>query len=144
MLHLDCFGMILVKKSECNLESAEKLISYELYASSVHCSYYSCFQAVVSYYLIKTKKDYSSVKLDIKDNNKHTHTYFIDKICGIHLNTSKNPNRSRESKTLKDLYKNLKTLRVVADYDNEEISKSTAIKAFSNCNEFNNLLKKLV
>ncbi len=132
--------MELQKKSDCNFKSAGKLLDYQLYASSVHCSYYSCFQAVVAFYLDKSKRDYSEVQKEISDTKRKVHTYYIDKVCGIHISQSANINKHKESKTLRDLYKNLKELRVEADYHNVDMSESEAKKAFENCGQ---LIKKL-
>ena len=71
----------LSNKSEENIEASELLISKNLYASSVHCSYYATFQHLTckwSHYSRLTFKEVTN-----KSKGADSHNYLIDEIIGF-------------------------------------------------------------
>ncbi len=71
----------LSNKSEFNLEAAKILIENNLYAPSVHCSYYSVFQKLKYKYISKKNLSYDDLNQNIGSNTKSTHTYIVDEFC---------------------------------------------------------------
>nr|MDA3854277.1 hypothetical protein [Bacteroidales bacterium] len=67
----------LKEKSNFNLDAAELLIVRNLYAPSVHCSYYSCFQQLK--YIVKDfcGKDYETQNVEIAQSPQGSHDYVI-------------------------------------------------------------------
>lgn len=136
--------MELIKKSDDNFQSAKYLYDNSLYASSVHCCYYSCLQTAITQYVSISKKKYSDIQNEIaNDNKKHVHSFYIDKLKGIYLSTSTDVNKGRISRNMHNLYKGLKELRVDADYNDKEIDDTLAKKAIENCEIINGLLKSI-
>lgn len=68
----------LKQKSEFNFLAAELLIKENLYAPSVHCSYYSCLQLIK--FAIKDffGVEYSVLSSNIANSNMNSHRYMIE------------------------------------------------------------------
>lgn len=135
--------MELLKKSDDNFQSAKYLYNNNLYASSVHCCYYSCFQTSITKYISISNRSYEDVKKEIIDNNKHVHSYYIDKLKGIFINTSQDINKHSINRKIHNMYKSLKFMRIDADYNDVEIDQSTAQNAIDYCEKLNELLKNI-
>jgi uncharacterized protein (UPF0332 family) len=60
----------LIRKSDENLQSADVLIQNKKYTSSVHCSYYSCYQMV----MVLTKRPEVSYNTNETRYNSHEQT----------------------------------------------------------------------
>lgn len=135
--------MELIKKSENNFQSAGNLLNNSLFSSSIHCSYYSCFQTAVAVYVDISKKDYTVIQEEIRNTNKHVHSYYIDKLKGIYLSNSTDVNKYRTGSSMHKLYKSLQSLRIDADYNDIEICENTAKLAFEYCKKINDFLKSI-
>jgi len=116
----------LENKSELNIEAARKLIEENLYAPSVHCSYYSCFQ------LLKFKMNdffdvtYEQLTADISSSPKGTHEYIID----FYIQTIRNNANNWKSVDFKRNIKDLKLFREKSDYEDINITKNQSDKAY--------------
>lgn len=138
----------LLKKSEENILAASLLIENELYASSVHCSYYSCFQklknvisqAYGSDYEELENERYSLIKL-LRLRSKRTlgtHEFYIDRKLVDLIR------RENKDHRLINQINDLKLRRTISDYDNKEIIHSEAIKVFSKTKEVLKTLNTLL
>jgi uncharacterized protein (UPF0332 family) len=127
----------LKNKSEFNLEAADLLIKSGLYAPSVHCSYFSCFQLVkviVCTVIFDSITDHGS---KISQTGGHSHKYFWNAIKDtIYSLKGREKERSVSRK-----YKDLKTFREESDYGDIQIDSSKGIKARVVAAEINNFLK---
>jgi hypothetical protein len=117
----------LREKSGFNISAAEELINNSIYASSVHCSYYGCFQ-----FLKYTIKNYKNFSYDYIENECFnyaggTHGYIID-TC---LNEYRKKVNLNSYKDLKRNIKDLKEFRISSDYYNLEISIDQGEKSLS-------------
>ena len=116
----------LKNKSELNIQAAKKLIEENLYAPSVHCSYYSCFQ------LLKFKMNdffdisYEQLGVNTSSSHKGTHKYIIDYIKNQIKNNIDRDTSLYFSRQIKDL----KLYRERSDYEEIEIRKDESDKAF--------------
>ncbi len=124
------------EKSKFNIEAAELLLKESLYAPSVHCSYYSCFQlmkfAVKDFFGVS----YNDLSAKIQNSNFATHEYIINyiveelnKFVGI-----------VESRNFKRKIKDLKHYRNESDYENMEVGADKGEKAFYKAIEIRNYL----
>lgn len=109
----------LLGKSKCNLKVAEALIeNNDLYHSSIHCSYYACFQ-LIKHILTVIRKP----AVEVPRENAHTFVrqkifYFLgehDRTAAIYFNNE---------------FVNLHTCRLDCDYENMIIDHERARKAF--------------
>ena len=126
------------QKSDFNIDAAEKLLTLSLFAPSVHCSYYSCFQLMK--YALKSfwGLDYSTQAANIVSTGKGTHQYVID-FMSKELKVLAGKEESRKFKrTIKDL----RQFRLESDYDNVEIDSDMGSKAFIKAQEIRDYLIK--
>lgn len=125
----------LREKSSFNEDAADLLIQNNLYAPSVHCSYYSCFQ-----FLKYTLKTYKKSNYDLIETNslaypRGSHTYIIDNVLSeFRKKVLDNKEYAKLKRTLSDL----KEFRTRSDYYNIEISIDEAEK----CQSFNKSIKQ--
>lgn len=115
----------IIEKSNFNIDSAKYLIENNCYASSVHCSYYACFQYMKHKLKICQNTTYSEIELACKNHISGTHVYIIDGI----LNYLKNKIGLSEYTTLKRRIKDLKQFRIDSDYYNLQILIDEASKS---------------
>lgn len=127
----------LKEKSELNLTAAEYLINKDLYAPSVHCSYYACFQLMK--YTIKEffGMEYDELTDNIAKNRLNTHGYIIKYVLDEIQSNWDRFEYSKFSRKIKDL----KNFREESDYDNIEISIDQSNKAFQYAKDIRNFLK---
>ena len=118
----------LRQKSTFNIDAAGILLTKNLYAPSVHCSYYSCFQLLK--YTINNffGIDYETLKGDIANTKPHkgTHQYVINFIyTELYSLTS-----FRESRIFKRKINDLKQFRTESDYEEKEVLLDKGNKAY--------------
>ncbi len=126
----------LRQKSDFNIEAAEILLYKErLYAPSVHCSYYSCFQLLK--YTIKSlfKIDYDKQASEALRQNLKTHQYVI-KFISTELESFDRIRGRNFKRNIKDL----KQFREEADYENIEVTFDKGEKAFKKAKEIRNYI----
>lgn len=105
----------LNNKSEFNLDGAQLLINNNLYAPSVHCSYYSVFQKLKYKYVLKKNISYDDLTQMILSDSRNTHKYVIEEFC----NFIQDRYKKRE---LRNKINDLKAFRVESDYEDLEIN----------------------
>lgn len=62
-------------KSDENIKAAELLVEGNMYASSVHCSYYACFQLMK--YVLHAKLNFDYIQQDKLTKGKGSHNLLI-------------------------------------------------------------------
>lgn len=129
----------LKSKSDCNINSASSLITNSLYASSVHCSYYSCVQLML--HILRSDFGKTDVIIDSESkigskNNRGFHNWLINIIRKEYM--QRNPGDSR---LFYSKIGQLKKLRVNADYKNIDVPSATANNALKTAQEINSLLQ---
>ncbi|NLU38559.1 MAG: HEPN domain-containing protein [Bacteroidales bacterium] len=129
----------LKQKSEFNFLAAELLLKENLYAPSVHCSYYSCLQ------LIKFSiKDFFGVEYSVlssniaNSKNINSHKYMIEFV----KNELKGNIDSQSERDFSRHIKDLKQFREESDYDDIEIVREMGEKALSLAREVRLFLKQ--
>ena len=131
----------LKEKSNFNIDAAELLQNKNLFAPSVHCSYYSCLQLMKV--AIKEKKGISFNDLEneiIKANitkKISTHSYLIKEIGELIRNDSKAKHFLFDRKI-----KDLKSFRIKSDYEDFQITTTESFKAFNIAKEIRAQLKE--
>lgn len=116
----------LKEKSEFNFASAQLLIDNYLYAPSVHCSYYSCFQLMK--FTMNNFFDIGYDKLNTKisvSTSGGTHSYVIH----FFNNAVKKKNGYFDYRDFSRKIKDLKEFRESSDYDDVEITIDKSQKA---------------
>ncbi|MEA3446912.1 MAG: HEPN domain-containing protein [Bacteroidota bacterium] len=108
----------LRQKSDFNMDAAKVLLEQNLFAPSVHCSYYSCFQLLK--FTIKDffNIDYESQSANISFSKQNTHQYVVNYIT----NELKSLSNIFESRDFKRKINDLKQFRVESDYENVEVN----------------------
>jgi len=131
---------LLLKKSEENKTALIHLKSTSLYASSVHCGYYSCIQKLIYIF----KEFYPSIyesSIDVKGGKGNTHGYYIRQFSKILKDTFNDAEAARISK--RKLLE-LKTFRLKSDYQDIEITEDNVIKVESYVDDIHGLIKKYI
>lgn len=127
---------ILLDKSQSNIEAAELLHREEMYASSVHCSYYSSIQLMR--HLLFNKFGYDDIEFDgrpeVQDKGSHNFLFGF-------LRTKIDP---KESRSYNIYLQQLKDHRKRADYMQIKILEVDSEKALSLATNLNSLLKVLL
>lgn len=126
--------------------SAAKILidDYDNYASSVHCSYYGCFQ-YIKHKLNQLGHTYEQIDLAIqqsKDNKGvvlSTHGYPLQ-LIQKEL-TAKYKDSGFLAREIKDKVKLLKAFRTLSDYHNEIVDYDKGKKALTLSNEVLNIIK---
>ena len=117
----------LLKKSIQNFSAASLLIENELYASSVHCSYYSCLQKLKNVISQAYNIEYDELETERRQLNRKnisrnlaTHEFLIDrKLLDL-------IRRERKDHRLINEINDIKLYRTTSDYDNIAISGTEA------------------
>jgi len=127
----------LKEKSKFNFDAADLLIKGSLYAPSVHCSYYGCFQLMK--FIIKDffGKTYNQLNSDIAVSRKNTHKYIIDYIAKEIRDNASLVEFRNFSNTINDL----KRFREQSDYEDIEIDFDLSAKALNKAKEIQQQLK---
>jgi uncharacterized protein (UPF0332 family) len=126
----------LRQKSEFNIDAAEHLLKKSLYAPSVHCSYYSCFQLLK--FTIKDffDVDYETQSINISSTKQNTHQYVVNYVSdGL-----KKFVPFEESRNFKHAIKDLKQFRIESDYENIEVNSDKGIEALRKAKEIRSYL----
>lgn len=121
----------LREKSEFNILAANILLKQSLFAPSIHCSYYSCFQLMkftIKYFF---GEDYDTQVSNISNSLQGSHSYVIS-LMYKELTSLSN---LEESRKFKRKIMDLKLLRAESDYDNIEIDFEKSDLAFKKANE---------
>lgn len=126
----------LNNKSEFNLVGAQLLIDNNLYAPSVHCSYYSVFQKLKYKYVLKKDISYDDLAQMIILDTRNTHRYVIEEFCNFIQDRLK-------KRDLKNKINDLKAFRVESDYEDLEINIDKSNLALSKSKEIIREINKI-
>ena len=136
----------LKSKSEINISAAEVLLDkHTYYASSVHCSYYGCFQFIRSK-LNQIGITYEKIDQDIASSRQseattlHSHLYPIKLILDEIEKKSDKFYRS----TLRNKIFDLKEYREISDYRNVDVGYDESNKAFNLSKEIIKLISSKI
>lgn len=127
----------LRQKSEFNITAAQFLIEKNLYAPSIHCSYYSCLQLLKVVVKEFIGINYDDQESEILSGNSSSHRYVIDKV----LDEIKIKNRF-EYLDMRRNITDLKLFRERSDYCDIEIDISKSQNAFKRATEIRDYLTK--
>jgi uncharacterized protein (UPF0332 family) len=125
----------LLKKSNENFQAAQFLLKKNLYASSIHCSYYSCFQRVkhclntkynIAYASMGWSKVHSQLPIKLYKNIKSNN----------HLSTV-------ELSILRRHIDKCKYFRLMSDYEPTSIDFARAKNTHTLCKKTHHLLSKI-
>lgn len=108
----------LRQKSDINIAAAKLLLDKTYYASSVHCSYYSCFQLLKYTIMDFFGIDYVTLSSNISTSEQNTHQYIINFIS----NKLTEYAGSNDSRDFKRKIKDLKQYRFESDYENIDVT----------------------
>jgi hypothetical protein len=128
----------LKQKSNFNFDAAEVLQDKSLYAPSVHCSYYSCFQLMKVIIFDFLNITYDQLESDIINSEFSSHVYIINQISNEIRGYSKT-----EHAEFKRNITQLKKMRMKSDYDDIQITSTDSSKAFFTANEVRKQLKSI-
>ncbi|HKJ80958.1 MAG TPA: hypothetical protein VJ954_02960 [Ignavibacteriaceae bacterium] len=116
----------LREKSEFNIDAAQLLIDNYLYAPSVHCSYYSCFQLMKftmnNYFGINYDELRQRISVSTSGGTHSYVTHFFNKEVRSKSGIFDYSDFSRKIKDLKEF-------RESSDYDDVEITIDKSTKA---------------
>lgn len=129
----------LREKSKMNFDAANKLIDLHLYAPSVHCSYYSCFQLMKFTIIDFIGMSYSELDTEIYNSKKSTHKLIINKITDCVKENYSIPDYIFLTRKIKDL----KNFRIDSDYNNIEINFENSRKAYEVAREVRTKIKEI-
>jgi uncharacterized protein (UPF0332 family) len=129
----------LREKSEFNIDASQLLIDNYLYAPSVHCSYYSCFQLMKFSMNDFFGISYDELRQRISVNTSGgTHSYVTN-----FFNTEvKKKNGIFEYRDFSRKIKDLKEFRESSDYDDVEITIDQSTRALQYASEIRQHIQK--
>lgn len=129
----------LKEKSEFNIDAAQVLIDKYLFAPSVHCSYYSCFQLMKFTINAYFGMSYNELRQKVSVNTSGgTHTYvthFFNTEVRKKYGLTDYTDFSRKIKDLKEF-------RESSDYDDSEITIDNSTKALQYAKELRYYIQK--
>lgn len=128
----------LRQKSDFNIEAANVLLEQNLFAPSIHCSYYSCFQLLKYTLNDFFGIDYETQAVNISISKQKTHQYVINYIT----NELKSLTGVIESRDFKRKIKDLKQFRAESDYENIEVDIDKGNDALSRAKEIRSYIIK--
>jgi len=128
----------LKEKSEFNFEAAQVLIDKYLFAPSVHCSYYGCFQLMKFTMLNHFGISYDELRQRVSvKTTGGMHTYVTD-----FYNRAVRKNGISDYSNFSRKIKDLKEFRESSDYDDVEITIDKSHKALSYATEIKQYIQK--
>jgi len=129
----------LKAKSEFNLEAAQVLIDKYLYAPSVHCSYYGCFQLMKYTMFNHFGISYEELRHRVSVNTTGgTHKY----VMHFFNKEVKNKNGYSDYNDFSRKLKDLMEFRETSDYDDVEITIDKSQKALSYATELSKYIQR--
>lgn len=128
----------LLKKHQESCEAAENLLTRDgLYASSVHCAYYSCIQLMI-YTLYNKVTGFNKTTYEAETKNKGSHDILRQRIKDALTREKVSP---VDTAAFDSTLKQLKSARVKADYRDEAVSESACKSAQRQSISVNDLIK---
>jgi hypothetical protein len=120
----------LKTKSEQNINLADQITTNgSEFASSVHCSYYSCVQLML--HILRSHFEQSDTEVENRNGqeNGNTHIFLINTI-GEELQLTNN----QDFREFRTKINQLKGVRIKSDYKNVPIEQELAVKALAYAN----------
>ena len=102
------------------MQAAEILHDKNLYASSVHCSYYACLQKMIEIHLTTLEYTKESIEDEMEKKELSSHKFYIGNIQSKLLNKA-DFDQTKAANEFKSRIKQLQDTRVKADYYDLEI-----------------------
>lgn len=137
--------MNLDDKSKESLSAAKVLIDNSLHNSSIHCSYYSCFQKISSILIdFYTREILDSEIRAAGKQGGGKHVQYTTKFTSILIAFIKNSAYQITQRTITDFTEKitmLKSLRVQADYYENDMNSQKSNKAYDLANDILNIIK---
>jgi uncharacterized protein (UPF0332 family) len=118
----------LKNKSEFNIDGAELLIEHNLFAPSIHCSYYSVFQSMICVYCFKNSITFEEYNVEAKAHQGSSHNHLIKGFCSLVAD-------KRASQFIKRKIGDLKASRIKSDYDDFQVDSEFSLRALSKAKE---------
>lgn len=131
----------LLEKSKENHEAFIRLKEHQLLSPAVHCGYYSCIQKIM--YILKehyTEEYNAEMKQYASRQKGNLHKMNIDLFCAQFQQTFKES--SYEVREMKHKFKELKSLRLASDYEEQKITVEQIKKVDEYTNKIHGLIKK--
>jgi hypothetical protein len=128
----------LKQKSEFNFLAAELLLKENLYAPSVHCSYYSCLQLIKFSIKDFFEIAYSDLSSSIASSKKNSHQFMIE---FIKSNLRGNVDLLDEREFSRNI-KDLKQFRLESDYEDMLIDREKGEKALHLASDLRKFLQQ--
>ncbi|MEI6816028.1 MAG: hypothetical protein WCL14_05415 [Bacteroidota bacterium] len=113
----------ILNKSESNSKAALSLKQGAFYASSIHCSYYSCIQLMLHIMLYKFKLTQDEIDSNADEKGEGSHVYLIN------FFTTEIDKVNANSRNFNTNITTLKRARRKADYKDLEIIESESFAA---------------
>lgn len=132
-------------KSDTSIKASSLLIDNGLYSPSVHCSYYSCIQAMICAYCKYNRLSYEVYKQIYDKQNTGFHGWIISELKRD-INTHRSLGMQKRKIAVLEFNEaivQLKDKRVEADYDNTVIDEETAINAKKTAEEVLAMIQKI-
>jgi len=130
-------------KSVVNLDAAQLLKEKNYhYCSSIHCSYYSCFQAIKFILLSNFKINeqiFEARRITSPSIKRGTHDLYIYDLYG----KLQSENLGEDAKNFKNSILALQTLRVQSDYKPVKMDKSHSDHAYNLAIKIQKILKRI-
>lgn len=104
-----------------------------------HTAYYSCFQLMKHIWLHSMLKTEDELGSEISQSHQGSHAYLLNAIANHIQQNQKQPDDSRN---IRNLLPQLRSLRVKADYRDEDISSADSQKALALSQKIFPILKK--
>lgn len=118
--------MKLKEKSKFNAEASKILIRENLYAPSVHCSYFASFQRMKVVMCYFCGKSYESIDSFVASHKTSEHKYIHREILNT-IHSFDSLNYSRIKRAIDDLFQ----YRIDSDYKNFDVTMDKAQKALT-------------
>lgn len=122
---LELYFMTKLKaKSEENFNAGIMLYDNNSYATSIHCFYYSCIQAMIHNIISQLNMSENSIGRNIGRTRIGSHNWYINTIRN-HIESISD----ERAETFYEKIQELKGFRVKADYKNIEIPENISMEA---------------
>jgi len=128
---------ILLNKSKESIEASEFLKNENLFASSVHCSYYSCIQLMRHILFNIQNEDENTFDNGQNINQAGSHNYLLS------ILTNDLKNHEIDIRTFRNQFRNIKDLRKNADYKQLVILEIDCNNAYNLALKINRTLKNI-
>lgn len=133
----------LLDKSEQNKAAANFLKERGIYASSVHCGYYSCIQMFIHLLIKHFNEEFEKEVENSKGGKGNLHSIYINELTGrLQIKTKKRVDCVRDKRDIRGKMMQLREFRLQSDYHDEAVTEQMAEKAHNYTEEIQKLVKR--